>query len=314
MLFPDYGSQYVGMGKELYDSSRLMQEYFEEASNCLSINFVKLCFASSEIELASIANAYPSIFLLSSALAGVLKEQGIVPDIVAGCGLGEYAAIHTAGGLTLPDGLYFLSKFAQFYQELLATVSVRAIALSQITVRSVKKICTTIDEENQPYISVYYSDNYCVVVGDDTSIEQVKELAVKAGARCQEALLESGLHSMLMEQVATQLRIYVEKIDFHDLKVPLLANVDGKTVSKGTMVRDRIIKQITQPIRWDMVLHNIKDWDIIVEIGPGNSLQKITSTIYPTKPYFTINQQSDIQLLLDYIAKLRSSEHTDTVH
>ena len=119
MLFPGYGSQSVGMGKEFYDESRIMQEYFEEAANCLPINFVKLCFASSDVELAHMNNAYLSLFLVSNGIYATMKEAGITPDFVAGYDTGVYAALFAANGLSLPDGLYLLSKYALFYQEML---------------------------------------------------------------------------------------------------------------------------------------------------------------------------------------------------
>src|SRR5206468_1601039 len=107
-----YGSQFVGMGKDLYDQSRIMQEYFEEASNCLNINFVKLCFASSDAELARAEHAYPALFLVSCALHALIKEQGVQANIVAGYNQGEFSAVYAAGGINFPDGLYLLSKYA----------------------------------------------------------------------------------------------------------------------------------------------------------------------------------------------------------
>src|SRR5579859_6426456 len=94
-LFPGYGSQYVGMGKELYDESRIMQEYFEEASNCLNINFVKLCFASSDAEISRIDNALLTNFLVGSALFALLKDLGFKTDVLVGHNAGEYAAIYS---------------------------------------------------------------------------------------------------------------------------------------------------------------------------------------------------------------------------
>src|SRR5579872_2345677 len=97
LLFPGYGSQYVGMGKELYDEYRIVQEYFEEASNCVNINFVKLCFASSDSEISKLVNAYTSLFVIGGAVSALLKEHGIVPDVVAGYNNGEITALFAAG-------------------------------------------------------------------------------------------------------------------------------------------------------------------------------------------------------------------------
>lgn len=111
MIFPGQGSQFVGMAKEFYDNERIVQEYFEQASNCLNQNFVKLCFASSEKDLMETVNTQTSIFLVSSAIYALLKEKySIVPNLIAGHSLGEYSAVFAAGGINFPDGLYLLKK------------------------------------------------------------------------------------------------------------------------------------------------------------------------------------------------------------
>src|SRR3990170_5846802 len=132
LLFPGYGSQFVGMGKELYDEYRIVQEYFEEASNCLNTNFVKLCFASSDVELGKMGNAYTSLFLVGSATYAVLKEHGIEPDVVAGYNNGESAALFAAGCFSLPDGLYLLNKFCSFYQEIVDEMEVDVLHVTGI--------------------------------------------------------------------------------------------------------------------------------------------------------------------------------------
>src|SRR3989304_305540 len=101
LLFSGYGGQDVGMGKDLYDNSRVMQELFEEASNCLGINFVKLCFASSDAELSSLENAYVAIFLIEVSLYALLNESGVSADLFAGHDIGEFAALFSAGSLSL---------------------------------------------------------------------------------------------------------------------------------------------------------------------------------------------------------------------
>ena len=105
------------MAKEFYNQERLVQEFFEQASNCLDQNFIKLCFASSEKELMETANTQTAVFLVSSAIFTLLKEKyGIIPDIVAGHSLGEYSALFAAGGINFPDGLYLLKKRALLWR------------------------------------------------------------------------------------------------------------------------------------------------------------------------------------------------------
>ena len=110
LLFPGHGAQRVGMVKEFYNNSRAVQELFEQASHCLDINFIRLCFASSDAELSRVENAFPALFLMQCAVVKYLQEQGVSYDAVAGCDVGSYAAAYAAGSLTLPDGLYLLSK------------------------------------------------------------------------------------------------------------------------------------------------------------------------------------------------------------
>lgn len=306
MLFPDYGSQYVGMAKELYDTSRIMQEYFEEASNCLAINFVKLCFASSDLELSIPSNAYTSLFLVSSALAAMLKDRGIEPSFVAGCGIGDFAAIRTAHGISLPDGLYFLSKYAHFYQEFFSSLQLSALRIKNISSAIIERECSVLSNEAQEvHISIWYAQDDCLISGDKDTVLMLKESIIKnyTGQQISEVSFKGGLHSSRMNSVVAQLLMYLEKIDFHDTSAEVVASVDVRLLNKGALIRDYIIEQIRQAIRWDDVINHLSAWDIIVEIGPGIFFKDNLAEKYPDKPYFTINDQRDIDLLADYVDK-----------
>lgn len=314
LIFPDYGSQFVGMAKELYDESRIIQEYFEEASTCLNINFVKLCFASSEAELAKPEHAYVSIFLVSSAIAAYLKELGVKPDCVAGFNIGEYSAVCSAQGLTLPDGLYFLAKYAQFYQTFLADTAVKALNVKGLTSLKLKRLCQEASK-NQDYVSIaaYLTDDEYTIAGTVTAVDYIVDQA-QGALDIEEISAEAGLHSDQMKSVADQLKPYLEKIDFHDLAVPLCAGLDGKKISKGSVVKYSMMKQIISPVRWDKVLKTIDEWDVVIEVGPGTMLSSLVRTYYPTKDIITINKPSDgemVQKKLSMVQDLPLSESSD---
>ncbi len=296
MLFPDYASQYVGMAKELYDSSRVMQEYFEEASNCLNVNFVKLCFAASDIELSKIDNAYTALFLTSAALAAFLKENNIMPTLVAGYGIGEFSAVHVAGGLSLPDGLYLLNKYAHFYEELLGHLKVSLMQIRGIKTLKLKKLCSLISSAiHKVYIAAYNNADDHLLAGHTDMVNLVAQGVKELGGIAYKDRVERGLHGDLMEMVVNNLKKYLTKVDFKDLQVPLIASVDGLLVQKGDLVKRRLMKQLHAPLLWDKVMASFAECDIIVEIGPGTTLSKLVKQQYPEKPSCAINKKSDFQ-------------------
>ena len=312
MLFPDYGSQFVGMAKELYDESRLVQEYFEEAYNCLSINFVKLCFASSDSELAALEHAYVAIFLASVSLAALVKEQQIPIAVVGGYGIGELSAICFADGISLPDGLYFLQKYALFYHEMLPQMEVKAAVVKGVNSLKLKRLCAELSKDSLVMsIAAYNNDYEHVVAGSAQLFELFEQKVREMGGVVKLMPVEQGLHNELMKPIVGRLEKYLEKIDFRDSSIPVIAGVDAALVTKGELIKRRMIKQLQEPIMWKKVLQHCIDWDIIVEIGPGSTLTNSIRHMYPNKPLFNINKRSDIQELKKVVAEM-SERHSET--
>ena len=305
MLFPDYGSQYVGMGKDLYDDSRLMQELFEEAYNCLSINFVKLCFASSDSELSALEHAYVSIFLMSVSLAALVKQEGIQVCAVAGHGIGELSALCSVDGISLPDGLYFLQKYALFYKELLQTASVHACVVKGISTLQLKRFCAEVSKDNLIIsIAAYTSDYEHVVTGSAELFDALAQKVHEKKGVIEKSPVEAGLHSSLMDGVVATLEKYSEKIDFKDVGIPLIACADGALFNKGDLIKRRVMKQIHAPIAWKKVLQHCIDWDVIIEIGPGKTLTPLIRAMYPNKLIMTINSRADINELKKVVSEM----------
>ncbi len=299
MLFPGYGSQFVGMGKELYDESRIMQEYFEEASHCLDTNFVKLCFASSDAELSSITQAYTALFLVSSAISALLQERGIKPDLVAGYNLGEYAAILAAGGLSLPDGLYLLNKYASFYNQFIQEHAFSVIHVTGINKKQVDEICEQVRASGKrAYPAAHLSDKEHIIAGDTDAIQAVRTLIMSIkGAGLQEGSIEAGLHSPLMDDLIPNFKMYLEKVDFKDLQVPLVTSITGRTLERGDKIKDLVIAYINSPLLWNKVMNKLDDYDAIIEVGPGTKLATMVKEKYPDKIIVSVNTWDDIKFL-----------------
>lgn len=299
MLFPDYGSQYVGMAKELYDNSRSMQEYFEEASNCLNVNFVKLCFASSDSELSKIENAYTALFLTSTAIAAFLKEHAIRPFLVAGYGIGEFSAIHVAGGLSLPDGLYLLNKYAHFFQEKLSSLSAGLLHVERLKEIKIKKVCSlTSNLTHEAYIAACNAAEDYLIAGTADVLTTIAQGVKENGGVSAKDKAERGLHGYFMEDVVTNLKKYLTKVDFRNLTLPLVSSIDGQNIEKGDLVKRRLMKQLQSTVRWDKVMFAFRECDIILEVGPGSTLTKIIKTHYPSLLIYPMNKKSDFQELL----------------
>lgn len=300
MLFPGYGSQFVGMAKELYDNSRTVQEYFEQASQCVDINFVKLCYASSESEMNKIVNSYTAIFLLGISIAELIfKNFNITFDLVAGYGSGEYSALCIAGGINFADGLYLLKKLSQFYSAARQELDVKTIIVEGLSVKDLKQICAeNSSDNNMAQISVYSKDSENIVSGHREAIKSVVEQAFLRGAEkitCLE--IEEALHTPLLKDMLDQLKMYLTKVDFKDLKIPMLSCVSGKHITSSQSAQNVIMSQIIKPIYWKSMLKKFSEMDLIIVPSPSKLLVQEIKLLYNDKIVIGIDTLEDLASL-----------------
>ena len=290
MLFPGYGSQFVGMGKDLYDQSRIVQERFEEASDCLSINFVKLCFASSEVELNKITNGYLALFVLQSAIVDELAHYNIKPSLVGGVDGGEYTALYAAGSLSFADALYFINKYASAYEALIAAGDYAHVCVSKCPEETVTSICEKVTQDNDyASISLYQSSTQQCVGGTVKAVLEAKELLKKKRASVRKIPLGVGLHSFAMDPIVKSIKMYLQKVDFKSTTIPFVSGLIGQTLTDGELIASAIMQQIHAPCHLSSILQSFESFPLVVQVGPGTSFEQLLLSIFPDKRLYTID-------------------------
>lgn len=316
ILFPGYGGQFIGMAKDIYDDSRIMQEYFEEASNCLNTNFVKLCFASSDTDIAQMSAAYPSIFLVSCALYTMIKDKGIEAAVVIGSNTGEYAALYAAKSITFPDGLYLLNKYALYYQQFLEEHAMRMASIQGISYQSLASLCKKASTKKMAvYISSSYTNDYHIIGGHADAVQTVIEQSVQhKEVSTKKVSTAYGLHSVLMEPVVDQFKMFLEKVDFKDPSITCM-NAQGRILSDGEQIKRHVIETIVQPLSFTTILETVAAYDLIIQVGPGDFLGKLVKEKYPDKIVIIVQEKKDFDELASYISQqtvdTETTEHGD---
>ncbi|HBC21777.1 MAG TPA: [acyl-carrier-protein] S-malonyltransferase [Porphyromonadaceae bacterium] len=272
-VFPGQGAQFVGMGKDLYESSSLAHDMFEKANEVLGFRITDLMFEGTEDDLKQTKVTQPAIFLHSVILAAKLGEE-FKPDMVAGHSLGEFSALVAAGALGFEDGLRLVATRAMAMQKACEANPSTMAAVLALPDEKVEEICATVDDIVAP--ANYNCPGQVVISGTNAGIDAACEKLLAAGAKRALKLKVGGaFHSPLMEPAKEELARAIEAADFHAPVCPVYQNVDGKPHTDPAEIKANLIAQLTAPVRWTQdVQAMIADGaDEFVELGPGKVLQ-----------------------------------------
>lgn len=308
-VFPGQGSQKVGMLQDLYKEFPVVKQRFDEADDALGFSLTQLCFNGPDEDLMQTYNTQPAILTASVACYEVLKEKGILPDIVAGHSLGEYSALVAAGALAFTDAVQIVRKRGQYMQEAVPFGEGAMAAIIALAREKVVEICVAVSEESGPVQAVNFNcPGQIVIAGAAKAVELAAEKMKEAGAKRAIMLhVSAPFHSVLMEPAALRLAAELDTITVHDAKIPVVANITGKIEQDGDAIKAALVKQAASPVLWEDCVAGIVDFgaESFVEVGPGKVLTGFTKKINKTVHNENVEDLASLSKTLEFFKGVR---------
>jgi len=278
-VFPGQGAQFVGMGKDLYDSNESVKAMMEKANEILGFRITDIMFEGSDEDLKKTSVTQPAIFLHSVALAKTLGAD-FKPDMVAGHSLGEFSALVAAGAIDFEDGLKLVSARAKAMQKACEINPSTMAAVLALPDEKVEELCSQV--EGVVVCANYNCPGQIVISGENEAIDKACAKMLEAGAkRALKLKVGGGFHSPCMEPARAELAEAIARTEFHEPVCPVYQNVDAQPHTEPEIIKENLIKQLTAPVRWTQSVKNMiaNGATEFVELGPGKVLQGLVSKI-----------------------------------
>lgn len=279
-VFPGQGAQFVGMGKDLYETSPVAKDLFEKANEILGFRITDLMFSGTDEDLRQTKVTQPAIFLHSVILAKTLGEE-FKPDMVAGHSLGEFSALVAANALSFEDGLKLVYKRALAMQKACELNPSTMAAVLGLPDEKVEEVCASITDEVVVPAN-YNCPGQIVISGTNAGIDKACELLKEAGAKRALKLSVGGaFHSPLMNPAKEELEKAINETEFSAPICPVYQNVTTVAETEPATIKKNLIAQLTAPVKWTQSAeHMIADGATeFVELGPGSVLQGLVKKI-----------------------------------
>lgn len=285
-LFPGQGSQKAQMGLEIADNFEVAKAVFEEASSVLPYSVTDILSEEPAARINQTEYTQPLLLTVSHALASVLEQEDITPDVTAGLSLGEYSALVEAGVLDFKEALNFVAKRGQYMQEAVVEGEGRMVAVLGLEDNVIEDICREVSTPEALVVpSNYNTPGQLVIGGHAEAVDAASEKCLEAGAKRAVPLVVSGpFHTPLMEAAKVRFAPEMEVAELHESKCPVLSNTLG-TPHEGVPSKDVLCDQITNAVKWKQnVEWMLQDGvDVFIEVGPGKTLTQMVKQIAKAK-------------------------------
>ncbi len=303
-IFPGQGAQYIGMGREIASEYRSASDIFDQASEALELDMKKMIFEGDEETLKITENTQPSIVTASVACLQPLLEKGITPDFTAGLSLGEYSAHIASGTMDFATAVMLVKKRGRFMQEAVPLGVGTMAAILGLAREDVLECCREASAFGIVEPANFNCPGQISIAGEIKAVEKAMELCSSKGAKRAVLLAVSApFHCSMLKPAGDRLMSELEKIEFSDIKIPLVANVTADTVKSSSDIRGLLARQVSSPVLWEDSIRLMVDQgvDTFIEIGPGKVLSGFIKKINKEARSFNIEDLASLEKTLGEI-------------
>ncbi len=296
-VFPGQGSQFIGMGKDFYDTFSQSREILDSANDYLGFDIKKLIFEGDEDELRLTYNAQPAILTVSTMILKILQKNGLQPEVVAGHSLGEFSSLVAAGVLTYESAVKLVRNRGELMEKAAPSGTGGMAAIIGADIEIIEKEC-----ENDKGTVVVANENspvQVVISGEKDAVERVGEKLKEVAKRVVFLNVSGPFHSPLMKGAQDQLSRAIENTQFENPKCFTIPNVTAKMTKNTNEIKDALVKQLTNRVKWVKSMEEMKaNVDMIVEVGAGKTLTGLMKKIDRKFPIKTVNSVESLEKFL----------------
>lgn len=307
MLFPGQGSQYIGMGRALYEVDPEARELFARAEAITQLPLIRLCFEGPLEELTQTVNLQPAITVVNVALYNALTRAGVRPDFVAGHSLGEYSALYAAGVLSEAETLQAVQMRGQVMHRAALRHPGAMAAVIGLSRDRLAALLAPLQAAGVLALANYNTPEQLVISGETDLVRQAMQAVKDAGARAVPLAVSGAWHSALMSEAQPDFAAFLATLSFNPPTCRITLNVTGKTETDPARLRDGMARQLTSPVLWTTAVEHMlaAGVDTWVEVGPKNVLKGLVRKTLPKGIPYTFFNVEDPASLRQFLSQIK---------